>query len=343
MKRLKLPHYSPEQWHLFRRLTLIGVLGAACVVTLMYSPQLSTWREQWKSRWARTLQQPGVWSLSNLSSNPSLSSAVPIRVTDSLLLSTAQEIREEHNLDLLEENMTLKRLARLLALEAEDAQSISVPSETSEIMRRLTPAPPKNIEVILLFAPKNTLSLDLTAQLASSSALISSGTTQIGVATRSATFDNIPGILGVVTVASTFSSEPPVVQPVQPNQLRRPLFTGQDLWQAVQNYRKAHSLPTFEQSNELCTVASIRVNELLQLGRLDNHDGFQKRADEFFERNKGWTSINENIASGYDTAVQTVEWGWDQSLGHQALIQSREYPKACAAANSGFSVLVTGK
>jgi uncharacterized protein YkwD len=111
----------------------------------------------------------------------------------------------------------------------------------------------------------------------------------------------------------------------------------------VQNYRRAQQLPLFEQSNELCTVASIRVNELLELGKLDNHDGFDARADQFFERNPGWSSINENIASGYETAVQVVEWGWDQSLGHQALIKSREYPKACAAANSGFSVLITGK
>ncbi len=345
MKRHPFHTISPEWWVVIRRLGVIVVLGTSCLAVIIWSPQLESWREQWKVRWQENLRRPRVWNLQQLTSGFTSTQPSPepekVTITDALLLETAQELRTEHTLSLLNQNATLKRLARLLALEAEDSQDISVPTETSDIMKRLTPSPPKNIEVILLFAPKNVPGLDVRSQLASSSALLSKNTTEIGIATRSATIEEVPGVLSVITVASRFPSEPPTVK--QSTSTARPTFTGQDLWAAVQNYRKAHSLPLFEQSNELCTVASIRVNELLQLGKLDNHDGFQKRANEFFERNTGWTSINENIAAGYETAVQTVEWGWDQSLGHQALIQSREYPKACAAANSGFSVLITGK
>lgn len=328
-----------------RQVLTITVLGTFCVLILGYAPQLQTWREQWKQKWSVPPRMPPVTSITDLREWLQSSTQTPTKtvLTAQRLREVAQTLRTEHSLPLLQDNVTLQRLARLLTLEVEDTQSLSVPADTSEILSRLTPVPPKNIEIIVFFAPYSLPDLDLTTQLASSAALLSKSTTQVGIATRSGTLDRSPGVFGVVALARTFPSEPPTLQPANRNSARQPSFTGQDLWLAVQNYRKAHELPAFEQANELCTVASIRVNELLELGKLDNHDGFQKRAGEFFDRNPGWTAINENIAAGYETAVQTVEWGWDQSLGHQALIQSREYPKACAAANRGFSVLITGK
>lgn len=344
-KHIKLPQFPVVPTRL-RQIVVIALLGSLCAWAILYSPQMDTWRQQWQERLKlaqKTLQTP----LQSLTTNTPYGTLNPlekpqlIEVHNSDILHATQTVRTNQNLKALTENTTLNKLSRLVALEAEEQNSLDVPENTAELLRSLTPSPPEKVEVIILFIPSIGTVPNLEEQLASSSAVTNKNTLYIGIATRSATLQKVNGTLAVVTVSSSFSTRAP--QPQTQAQTNKPNFTGQDLWQAVQNYRSAHSLFTFEQSNELCTVASIRVNELLELGKLDNHDGFKRRSEEFFERNPGWTAINENIAAGYQTAVQTVEWGWDQSLGHQALIQSKEYPKACAAANSGFSVLITGK
>lgn len=250
-------------------------------------------------------------------------------------------IREERELPAMAENVTLQKLARLLALEIEDQGVLAQPESADDVLRTLTPNPPRRLETLLWFVPDAT-AFDAYTQLSSASSVLDSRLRSFGAASRQAQVEGQEGWIVIVTLSSSFSSTVASPPPQAPSG-SRPTFTGQDLWAAVQNYRQAHNLPLFSLSTELCTVASIRVNQLLELGKLDNHAGFQPLADQFFKDNTGWSAINENIAAGYQTAVQTVEWGWDQSLGHQALIQSREFPKACAAANSGFSVLVTGR
>jgi uncharacterized protein YkwD len=329
-----------------RQLIVIAILGSLCAWAILYSPQMETWRQQWSVR-LRATEQKLRAPLQSLTTNIPYGKLNPlekpqlIEVTNSDILHAALTVRVNNTLKPLTENTVLSKLARLTALEAEEQGTLDVPDNTATLLRSLTPTPPEKVEIIILFAPSIGVTPNLEEQLASSSGMLNKSMLYIGIATRSATFDNVSGTLAAIAVSSGFSTRAP--QPQTNSGATRPTFTGQDLWKAVQNYRSAHGLFVFEQSNELCTVASIRVNELLELGKLDNHDGFKRRSDEFFERNPGWTAINENIAAGYQTAVQTVEWGWDQSLGHQALIQSKEYPKACAAANSGFSVLITGK
>lgn len=249
-----------------------------------------------------------------------------------------QRIRTENDLHTFEENIILQKLARLLTLEAEDSGSLSQSENTGDILRTLSPTTPRSLESAIFFIPVGS-SFDPYAELQNNSAVLESDYRHFGVATRSAQFEGEAGTMLAISFSTPFQR---AVAPA-PKTAAKPTFTGQDLWQAVQNYRKAHLLPEFQMSSELCTVASIRVNELLELGKLDNHEGFQPQSDAFFERHPQWTAINENLAAGYPSAVQTVEWGWDQSLGHQALIKSRDFPYACTAANSGFSVLITGK
>ncbi len=329
-----------------RQIVVILVFGSLCIWAIGFSPQMTTWRQQWQGRLHGSSQPfsflPSSRPTINGSSQEIEDKAQLIELHNSEILHAIQTQRLEGGLRPLTEDTTLNKLARLIALEAEENASLAVPQNMAELLQALIPTPPKNAEVIILFAPSIGTAPNIPEQLASSSALLNSQTTLLGIATRSATLEKTNGTLAAIVLSSSFSTRAP--QPrTEGGAPTRPTFTGQDLWQAVQNYRRAHSLFSFEQSNELCTVASIRVNELLELGKLDNHDGFSRRSEEFFERNPGWSAINENIAAGYQTAVQTVEWGWDQSLGHQALIQSQEYPKACAAANSGFAVLITGK
>lgn len=253
--------------------------------------------------------------------------------------------RAANGLEPLESDTSLQKAARFLSLEMEDSQALEIPDDVKPYLASVSTSLPNQIETFAVFF-SGLAGIEQFEPVASSSATQDPSFTRVGIAVREAEFQNTEGQLVVVMVSPDFSNTyeqsgqaalPPTVSEQPPS------YTGEDLWQAVQNYRRAQNLPEFTQSNELCTVASIRVNELLELGKLDNHDGFDARSEQFFERNPTWTSINENLASGYQTAVQVVEWGWDQSLGHKALIQSREFPSACTAANRGFAVLITGK
>ena len=260
------------------------------------------------------------------------------------LFEAVNQVRSETGEPELKTNLTLSKLARLTALEIEDSQKLEIPESLPDLAKSLTPTPVRLLQALVVFSPHDrqiTFASSLDASTLSNAQL-----TLVGVATRSATFvyESTPltGTLGVIIVSSNFSTAIPQPQITSSKPQESP-FTGQELWDAVQNYRQSHALPLFQKSNELCTVASIRVNQLLELGKLDNHAGFTPLSEQFFKDHPDWSAINENIAAGYQSGVQTVEWGWDQSLGHQALIQSREFPLACAAANYGFSVLVTGK
>lgn len=281
---------------------------------------------------------------SSLLSPTQHSSSLPA-IENEEILQRLNLARATENLRSLSANSSLEKAARLLSLEIEDSQAIEIPQNVRPFLSSVSTELPPEIETFAVFLT-GTNGIEQVERIATGSALYSPEFTQIGIAARPATIQYSEGLLVVVMISPDFANkyesggqevQPPTVS-AQP-----PGYTGQDLWTAVQNYRRAHSLFEFKQANELCTVASIRVNELIELGKLDNHDGFGPRADEFFERNPDWSSINENLASGYTTAVQVVEWGWDQSLGHQALIQSMEFPYACAAANQGYAVLITGK
>lgn len=145
--------------------------------------------------------------------------------------------------------------------------------------------------------------------------------------------------LAVAVLASPL--QPTSTQSTQPTPPSTPsYYTGVQLWQKIQQYRRQHGVPEFKQDNSLCTIASIRINQLIQLEKLDDHQGFEPLVQEYQEKNKiSFNQVAENILSGYPTPQQAIQ-AWDGSLGHQALMQDGSYVWACAAANHGYAVLV---
>ncbi len=349
MRKPRRLHRTPimklPSWRSFITSAGLVVVGSAAVFALLVTQDkigaVSSTSQQLIQpfqTWVQELSTPHLASYRNSSGQP-----LEEKQTYSAAVAseTIAQIRLESEVASASANNTLEKFARLLTLEIEDRGELSV-SNSQEILDSLTTNPPQKVEILSLFAP-NRGRFSLSDELSQEESITNTALTELGVATRSAMLEGVPGTILTIILASEFPSEQ--LAPSAPTQAstRAPTYTGEDLWSAVQTYRRAHGLPEFQQSNQLCTVASIRVNEQLALGRLDNHDGFDARADQFFEDNPTWTSINENLAAGYETAVQAVEWGWDQSLGHKALIQSREFPYACTAANAGFAVLITGK
>ena len=84
---------------------------------------------------------------------------------------------------------------------------------------------------------------------------------------------------------------------LRPQPATPPSFTGQD--GRLSSYRRAISS---QRLTSQTSVPWLVFGSMTPGVRQTNHDGFGP-ADEFFE-NKGWTSINENLASGYATAVK---------------------------------------
>ena len=118
---------------------------------------------------------------------------------------------------------------------------------------------------------------------------------------------------------------------------------GPDLWESVNKRRIIHGVNPLDTRSELCTIASIRLNELLELGKLDGHEGFsnmtERRSDLewIFEK---YANVTEFLAYGGKTAEQTVDL-WENTLGHSKLVKGGEYVWGCVYAQNSFAVAIT--
>jgi len=118
---------------------------------------------------------------------------------------------------------------------------------------------------------------------------------------------------------------------------------GPDLWEAVNEERVAQGVNPLSQRDELCTIASIRLNQLLELGKLDGHEGFGKLPDEredlkwIFDK---YNNISEFLVSGAQTADEAVEL-WKNTLGHKKLLTGGEYVWGCVYGQNSFGVAIT--
>jgi uncharacterized protein YkwD len=118
-------------------------------------------------------------------------------------------------------------------------------------------------------------------------------------------------------------------------------WTGPQLWEAVNKARVDHGVNPLKQADELCTIASIRLNELLELGKLDGHEGFsnlpERRPDLkwIFEK----YNISEFLIAGSTSAQDAVD-AWLGTLGHKKLITGGEYVWGCTYAQGGFGVAI---
>jgi hypothetical protein len=121
-----------------------------------------------------------------------------------------------------------------------------------------------------------------------------------------------------------------------------PTWTGPELWDLVNKKRQEYGVNPLSNKSELCTIASIRLNELLALGTLDGHEGFSKMPDTrpdlkwVFEK----YNLTEFLVSGAQTASEAVSL-WDNTLGHRKLLAGGEYVWGCIYAQDGFGVAIT--
>jgi len=121
-----------------------------------------------------------------------------------------------------------------------------------------------------------------------------------------------------------------------------PEWGGPELWEAVNDKRVELGVNTLGQRDELCTIASIRLNQLLALGGLDAHEGFSNLEEErpdlayIFEK---YSTVAEFLALGGESAKETVGL-WQNTLGHKKLLTGGEYVWGCIYAQNSFAVAI---
>lgn len=117
--------------------------------------------------------------------------------------------------------------------------------------------------------------------------------------------------------------------------------TAEELFVAINNYRLAHNTQAVHKHDTLCRIAQTRANQLLELGKLDYHQGFDLLASS----QQDFNTMGEIISGGVQKqlAVHTVEWGWGRSLtGHRESMLDRKWTHGCGGVSGLFNVFVFG-
>ena len=120
-----------------------------------------------------------------------------------------------------------------------------------------------------------------------------------------------------------------------------PKWGGPELWEVVNKKRVEFGVNPMSIREELCTIASIRINQLLELGKLDGHEGFGKLPEEradikwIFEK----YTLSEFLVSGAKSPADAVSL-WENTLGHKKLLSGGEYSWGCIYAQNGFAVAI---
>ncbi len=139
------------------------------------------------------------------------------------------------------------------------------------------------------------------------------------------------------------NKRPKTTQTIAPKTTAKQKITwgGPELWEAVNKRRVEFGVNKLSRKDELCTIASIRLNQLLELGKLDGHAGFKPVLDR---SDLKWISekynISEFLAQGYSTPEETVK-GWENTLGHRGLLTGGEYVWGCVYSQNSFAVAIS--
>lgn len=119
------------------------------------------------------------------------------------------------------------------------------------------------------------------------------------------------------------------------------MSTYDELFTAINNYRRGHGIGEVARSDTLCVIAQKRADEQKALGSIDGHAGFPKYAQEQRE----FSYLTEVLFGGEQpqSGVHIVEYGWDQSLtGHREAIQDRTMTHGCGGVAGYFAAFIFG-
>ncbi|HKB88406.1 MAG TPA: hypothetical protein VKC53_02015 [Patescibacteria group bacterium] len=148
--------------------------------------------------------------------------------------------------------------------------------------------------------------------------------------------------LSQVVSATTrpIASNAPTIIYITPKPAPKTTWGGPQLWEAVNKRRVELGVNPLQVKDAMCTIASIRLNEILALGQLDGHAGFSKIAERSdikptFDK----YNVAEFLVSGATSPQNAVDL-WENTLGHKELLSGGQYVWGCIYAQDGFGVAI---
>lgn len=128
-------------------------------------------------------------------------------------------------------------------------------------------------------------------------------------------------------------------QAVVQQQSDTPTFTGQEVFDAVNSYRKENGVAELKLEQALCNNLAQRYLDI-QSGTKENiaHKGFDEWYEKF-AKPYGYY-VGENFGCGQTS--QDIIKGWDGSPGHRLLILDPKNKLGCAYAAEGCAVIILG-
>lgn len=137
--------------------------------------------------------------------------------------------------------------------------------------------------------------------------------------------------------------------------------SDEEVFTALNQYRADHQVHALVVDHNLCQYAEKRVQDLVKVGSLDNHEGFkQDFADQtnLPEPIKNYSGgyIGENLASQYcingttgesfvaQTGAALIEWCFDSSQkGHREAQLNTRYNAVCVRHSQNMYVVIFGE
>ncbi len=116
-------------------------------------------------------------------------------------------------------------------------------------------------------------------------------------------------------------------------------YTGDEVFRLINEVRRQSNVGELSLDPNLCYLASYRLSQLLERGKLDAHEGFINfdPTDKF-----KYQRVGENLAYGYNSAGGVVD-AWEKSPGHKLTLKDPVNTLGCVATNQGFAVFIAGR
>lgn len=192
---------------------------------------------------------------------------------------------------------------------------------------------------------------------------------EVGFATKIVDLDGV-GPVGVVVQVLGKPMEVTLIIDTDPNDneqvaqapqnLEMPEISDDEVFEALNNYRRSHDVSSLHTNSNLCSYASKRVGDLIAYGGLDYHEGFKKDFEDpenppdpikyysgnqiaenlAFQHCKNMTTGDSFIA---ETGTALIEWCFDSSTeGHREAQLNRDYKNACVRHGENMYVIIFG-
>jgi uncharacterized protein YkwD len=124
------------------------------------------------------------------------------------------------------------------------------------------------------------------------------------------------------------------------------MSTEEEFVTALNKYRALHGVQELFVGTDLCTFATMRINQLKVLGKLDAHAGFK----EFLAKDENWktlprfVALGENNSFGYkQSGTHLIEWIFDADEEHRSNQLNPQWNRVCVRISDTIVEVIFGQ